>query len=109
MISSNFSSVCISVSKLWDYNPLLPVSGFMVHYYIGMVFSAIILTPSCLSCFRAAIWILNFLYSRCASKRKGMKNIDLQVTECCITILAVAFARLQHGIKKNISSAAYLT
>ncbi len=40
---------------------------------------------------------------------KGMKNIDLHVTECCIAILAVAFARLQHGIKENISSVAYLT
>lgn len=40
---------------------------------------------------------------------KGMKNIDLHVTECCIVILAVAFVRLQHGIKENISSVAYLT
>jgi len=40
---------------------------------------------------------------------KGMKNIDLHVTECCIVMLAVAFARLQHGIKKNLSSVAYLT
>jgi hypothetical protein len=40
---------------------------------------------------------------------KGMKNIDLHVTECCIVMLAVAFARLQHGIKENLSSVAYLT
>jgi hypothetical protein len=40
---------------------------------------------------------------------KGMKNIDIHVTECCIAILAVAFVRLQHGIKENISSVAYLT
>ena len=40
---------------------------------------------------------------------KGMKNIDLHVTECCIVMLAVAYARLQHGIKENLSSVAYLT
>jgi hypothetical protein len=40
---------------------------------------------------------------------KGMKNIDLHVTECCIVMLAVAFTRLQHGIKENLSSVAYLT
>ncbi|HYN44994.1 MAG TPA: hypothetical protein VER35_03260 [Candidatus Limnocylindrales bacterium] len=40
---------------------------------------------------------------------KGMKNIDLHVTECCIVMLAVAFARLQHGIKENLSSVVYLT
>ena len=40
---------------------------------------------------------------------KGMKNIDLHVTECCIVMLAVAFVRLQHGIKDNLSSVAYLT
>ena len=39
---------------------------------------------------------------------KGMKNIDLHVIECCV-MLAVAFARLQHGIKENLSSVAYLT
>jgi hypothetical protein len=38
-----------------------------------------------------------------------MKNIDLHVTECCIVMLAVAFVRLQHGIKENHSSVAYLT
>jgi hypothetical protein len=31
------------------------------------------------------------------------------VTECCIAMLAVAFVRLQHGIKENLSSVAYLT
>ena len=40
---------------------------------------------------------------------KGMKNIDLHVTECCIVMLAVAFVRLQHGVKENLSSVAYLT
>ena len=40
---------------------------------------------------------------------KGMKNIDLHGTQCCITILAVALIRLQHGIKENIHSVAYLT
>ena len=40
---------------------------------------------------------------------KGMKNIDLHVTECCIVMLAVAFTRLQHGIKENLSSVVYLT
>lgn len=40
---------------------------------------------------------------------KGMKNIDLHVTQCCIVILAVALTRLQHGIKENLSSVAYLT
>jgi hypothetical protein len=39
---------------------------------------------------------------------KGMKNIDLHVTECCIAILAAALTRLQHGIIENISSVAYL-
>jgi hypothetical protein len=39
---------------------------------------------------------------------KGMKNIDLHVTECCIAILAVVLTRLQHGIIKNLSSVAYL-
>ncbi len=40
---------------------------------------------------------------------KGMKNIDLHVTECCIVMLAVAFTRVQQGIKENLSSVAYLT
>ena len=40
---------------------------------------------------------------------KGMKNIDLHVTQCCIVLLAVALTRLQHGIKDNLSSVAYLT
>jgi hypothetical protein len=39
---------------------------------------------------------------------KGLKNIDLHVTECCIAILAAALTRLQHGIIENISSVAYL-
>jgi hypothetical protein len=39
---------------------------------------------------------------------KGMKNIDLHVTECCIAILAAALTRLQNGIIKNILSVAYL-
>jgi len=39
---------------------------------------------------------------------KGMKNIDLHVTECCIVMLAVAFTRLQHGIIENLSSVAYM-
>ena len=40
---------------------------------------------------------------------KGMKNIDLHVTQCCIVLLAVALTRLQHGTKDNLSSVAYLT
>ncbi len=40
---------------------------------------------------------------------KGIKNIDLHATQCCIAILAVALTRLQHGIKENLSSVAYLT
>ncbi len=40
---------------------------------------------------------------------KGMKNIDLHGIQCCIVILAVALIRLQHGIKENIHSVAYLT
>lgn len=40
---------------------------------------------------------------------KGMKNIDLHVTECCIVLLTVALTRLQQGITKNLSSVAYLT
>jgi len=40
---------------------------------------------------------------------KGMKNIDLHVTQCCIVLLTVALTRLQHGIKSNLSSIAYLT
>jgi hypothetical protein len=40
---------------------------------------------------------------------KGLKNIDLHVTECCIAMLAVAFVRLQNGIIENLSSVAYLT
>jgi hypothetical protein len=40
---------------------------------------------------------------------KGMKNIDLHVTECCIVLLAVALTRLQHGITERLSSVAYLT
>ena len=39
----------------------------------------------------------------------GIKNIDLHVTQCCIALLAVALIRLQHGIKENLSSVAYLT
>ncbi len=40
---------------------------------------------------------------------KGMKNIDLHVTMCCIVLLAVALTRLQHGFKDNLSSVPYLT
>ncbi len=40
---------------------------------------------------------------------KGMKNIDLHVTECCIAILAVVLTRLQHGIIDNLCSVAYLS
>ncbi|VVB96652.1 Uncharacterised protein [uncultured archaeon] len=40
---------------------------------------------------------------------KGLKNLDIHVTKCCITLLAVALTRLQKGIKENISSVAYLT
>ncbi len=40
---------------------------------------------------------------------KGMKNIDLHGTQCCIAILAAALIILQHGIKENIHSVAYLT
>jgi hypothetical protein len=40
---------------------------------------------------------------------KGIKNIDLHVTQCCIALLAVALTRLQHGINENLSSVAYLT
>jgi hypothetical protein len=40
---------------------------------------------------------------------KGMRNIDLHETQCCIAILAVALIRLQQGIKENIHSVAYLT
>jgi hypothetical protein len=40
---------------------------------------------------------------------KGLKNIDLHVTQCCIVLLAVSLTRLQHGIKENLSSVAYLT
>jgi len=40
---------------------------------------------------------------------KRMKNIDLHVTECCIVLLTVVLTRLQHGIKENLSSVAYLT
>lgn len=40
---------------------------------------------------------------------KGMKNIDIHVTQCCIALLAVALTRLQNGIKENIASVAYLT
>ncbi len=40
---------------------------------------------------------------------KGMKNIDLHVTQCCLALLAAALTRLQHGIKDNISSTVYLS
>jgi hypothetical protein len=40
---------------------------------------------------------------------KGLKNIDLHVTECCIVMLAIALVRLQHRKKDNLSSVAYLT
>lgn len=40
---------------------------------------------------------------------KRFKNIDIHATGCCIAMLAVALIRLQHGIKKNLSSVAYLT
>ncbi len=36
-------------------------------------------------------------------------NLDLHVTKCCITLLAVALVRLHKGIKGNLSSVAYLT
>ena len=40
---------------------------------------------------------------------KGMKNIDLHVTQCCIALLAVTMTRLQNGIIENLASVAYLT
>ena len=40
---------------------------------------------------------------------KGMRNIDIHITECCIALLAVVLIRLQHGIKENLTSIAYLT
>lgn len=40
---------------------------------------------------------------------KGMKNIDIHVTQCCLALLAAALTRLQHGIKNNISSTVYLS
>ena len=40
---------------------------------------------------------------------KGIRNIDLHTTQCCIVLLAVALTRLQHGIIENLSSVAYLT
>ncbi len=40
---------------------------------------------------------------------KGMKNIDLHATQCCIALLAVTLTRLQYGLKENLSSVAYLT
>jgi hypothetical protein len=40
---------------------------------------------------------------------KGMKNIDLHITQCCVALLAVVLTRLQHGIKENLASIAYLT
>ncbi len=40
---------------------------------------------------------------------KGLNNFDLHVTKCCITLLAVAFIRLQKGIKENLTSVVYLT
>ncbi len=41
--------------------------------------------------------------------RKGMRNIGLHVTQCCIVLLAVDLTRLQHGIVENLSSVACLT
>ncbi|MCZ7357444.1 MAG: hypothetical protein O8C66_08080 [Candidatus Methanoperedens sp.] len=38
---------------------------------------------------------------------RGLKNLDLHVTKCCIILLAVALRRLQKGIKENLSSVAY--
>ncbi|MCJ7616012.1 MAG: hypothetical protein MUO43_05695 [Desulfobacterales bacterium] len=40
---------------------------------------------------------------------KGMKNINIHITQCCIALLAVVLTRLQHGIKENLTSIAYLT
>jgi hypothetical protein len=40
---------------------------------------------------------------------KGMKNIDIHITQCCVALLAVVLTRLQHGIKENLTSIAYLT
>ncbi|MBZ5546031.1 MAG: hypothetical protein LAO07_20580, partial [Acidobacteriia bacterium] len=53
-----------------------------------------------------AIDMMGNRWFRITSGGKGLKNIDLHVTECCIVMLAVAFVRLQHGIKENLSSVA---
>jgi Transposase DDE domain len=53
-------------------------------------------------------YMKNYLGLETHINGKGMKNIDLHVTECCIAILAAALTRLQNGIIKNISSVAYL-
>ncbi|MBE0524391.1 MAG: hypothetical protein IBX40_08700 [Methanosarcinales archaeon] len=39
---------------------------------------------------------------------KGMKNIDIHITQCCVALLAVVLTRLQHEIKENLTSIAYL-
>ncbi|MBU3966959.1 MAG: hypothetical protein KKG76_06265 [Euryarchaeota archaeon] len=39
--------------------------------------------------------------------RDGVENKKFLLN--CITLLAVALTRLQHGIKENLSSVAYLT
>jgi len=54
-------------------------------------------------------YLKNYLGAETHVNGKGMKNIDLHVTMCCLVLLAVALTRLQHGIKENLSSVAYLT
>jgi hypothetical protein len=58
--------------------------------------------------FSANSYLKNHLDVEAHVNVKGMKNIDLHVTMCCIVLLAMALTRLQHGIKKNLSSVAYL-
>ena len=42
-------------------------------------------------------------------RTKGLKNVDRYLTRNVCAVLAVALCRLQHGVKKNLTSVAYLT
>jgi len=42
-------------------------------------------------------------------RTKGLVNVDRYLTRNLCSVLVVALCRLQHGVKKNLTSVAYLT
>ena len=42
-------------------------------------------------------------------RTKGLTNVDRYLTRNLCAVLAVALCRLQHGVRNNLTSVAYLT